>query len=248
MILSVKLTDELKYGVNFALLNGNNKFLFLSGNGQTLKNSTGFFGGSESIVPPLAEFVADTAGLKTGLIQGDLTAFIQAIESIADTNLVASPQLRVLNKQRAELIIGNRISYKTLAFNGTQTVEDVKFLDSGTKLLIRPFISPDGNVRLEIHPELSSAVIDETTGLPNQNTTEVTTNVSVRDGTTVIIGGLIEEQTVESMERIPFLGALPLVGRVFRNKALKLYTLAPERRGGSCLLFPGSFDAAAARI
>jgi type IV pilus assembly protein PilQ len=62
-------------------------------------------------------------------------------------------------------------------------------------------------------------VIDQQTGLPNQTTTEVTTNVMVRDGTTVVIGGLIEEQVVESYERVPLLGAMPVVGRVFRNKS-----------------------------
>ena len=144
--------------------------------------------------------------------------FIDALETITDTNLIAAPQIRVLNKQRAELIIGDRISYRTLAFNGTQTVENVNFLDSGTRLILRPFMAPDGRVRLEIHPERSSATINPNTGLPNQKTTEVTTNVMARDGETVIIGGLIEEQVVESFDRIPLLGALPLVGPAFRSK------------------------------
>jgi type II secretory pathway component GspD/PulD (secretin) len=97
-------------------------------------------------------------------------------------------------------------------------VENVNFLDSGTKLVMRPYIAPDGLVRLEVHPERSSAVLDTNTGLPNQTTTEVTTNVMVRDGTTVVIGGLIEEQVVESYSRVPILGAIPFAGRLFRNK------------------------------
>lgn len=219
MILSVKLTDSMAFGVNFAILGGSNKELVVSGNGQTLNNTTGFPGdGNDSLLPPAGQFLANTAGLKLGFLQGDVATFVNALESISDTNLIAAPQLRVLNKQRAELIIGDRISYKTLAFNGTQTVENVQFLDSGTKLFIRPFIAPDGLVRMEIHPERSSAVIDPNTGLPNQATTEVTTNVMTRDSSTVVIGGLIEEQVVEGFERVPLLGALPVVGRVFRNK------------------------------
>lgn len=219
MIFSVRLDDSLDLGVNFALLGGNSKSLTVTGNGQTLNNASGFPGESDTILPPAGQFIADAAGLKFGFIQGDVSGFIQALETISDTNLIAAPQLRVLNKHKAELIIGDRISYRTLAFNGTQTVENVQFLDSGTKLLFRPFISPDGIVRMEVHPERSSAVIDQQTGLPNQATTEVTTNVMVRDGTTVVIGGLIEEQVVESYERVPFLGAMPLVGRAFRNKS-----------------------------
>ncbi len=219
MILSVKLTDSMEFGVNFALLSSESDNLFVSGNGQAVTNSTGFpQNGDGNLLPPAAEFIANTAGLKYGMIRGDAALFIKALEGITDTNLIASPQLRVINKQKAELIIGDRISYKTLAFNGTQTVENVNFLDSGTKLVLRPFISPDGQVRLEVHPERSSAVIDTTTQLPNQATTEVTTNVMVQDGMTAVIGGLIEEQSVEQFDRVPLLGAIPLVGNAFRNR------------------------------
>ena len=219
-ILNVTLSDSMEFGVNFAMLNGNQKQFATSGNGATLNGASGF-PDAPHLVPPVGEFIANTAGLKYGFISGDVTGFIKALENIADTSLIAAPQIRVLNKQKAEMIIGNRLSYKTLAFNGTQTVENVQFLDSGTKLLFRPFISPDGLVRLEVHPERSSATINKVTGLPNQETTEVTTNIMVRDGTTVVIGGLISEETTESIERVPFLGAIPLVGAAFRNKIEK---------------------------
>lgn len=219
-ILSVSLTDSLQYGINFALINKSaNNNLVVSGNGATLFGTSGAPGGDgATIVPPVGQFLADTAGLKYGFIQGSVSGFLSALENIADTNLIASPQLMVLNKQRAELIIGRRLPYKTLAFNGTQTAENVNFLDAGTKLRIRPFIAPDGLVRMEIHPERSTATQDATTNLPVLSTTEVTSNVMVRDGNTLVIGGLIEEQVVESYARIPFLGALPVVGAAFRNK------------------------------
>lgn len=216
-ILSVALSDSMAFGVNFAMLNGAHNSQLLTGNGQTLNGAVGF-PANGSLVPPVGDFIANTAGLKYGFIQGDVSGFIKAIETIADTTLVAAPQLRVLNKQRAEMIIGQRLSYKTLAFNGTQTVENVQFLDAGTKLIFRPFISPDGLVRLEVHPERSKATINESTGLPNSETTEVTTNVMVRDGTTVVLGGLISEESTESIERVPFLGAIPWLGVAFRNK------------------------------
>ncbi|HVV99675.1 MAG TPA: hypothetical protein VHB77_05025, partial [Planctomycetaceae bacterium] len=219
MILSVSLTEALQFGVNFALLNGPNNQLVTLGNGSDLANSTGFPGvPGAQIVPPLANFTADVAGLKYGIIRGDIAMFVQALETIADTNLIATPQIMALNKQRAELIIGTRLSYKTLAFNGTQTVENVNFLDSGTKLMIRPFISPDGLIRMEIHPERSTGTVDKVSGLPNQTTTEVTTNVMVRDGTTLVLGGLIEDVATDQQQRIPYLGALPWVGAAFRNK------------------------------
>ena len=216
-ILSVALTDSMAFGVNFAMLNGAQNSQLLTGNGSTLNGAVGF-PKSPALVPAAGDFVANTAGLKYGFISGDVSLFIKALENIADTTLVAAPQLRVLNKQKAEMIIGERLSYKTLAFNGNQTVENVQFLDAGTKLIFRPFISPDGLVRLEVHPERSKATINESTGLPNSETTEVTTNVMVRDGTTVVLGGLISEEVTESIDRVPYLGALPVVGAAFRNR------------------------------
>lgn len=220
-ILSVALSDSMQFGVNFAMLNGAQNSQLLSGNGSTLNGTVGF-PSKPALVPAAGDFIANSAGLKYGFIQGDISGFIKALETIADTTLLAAPQLRVLNKQKAEMIIGQRLSYKTLAFNGNQTVENVQFLDAGTKLIFRPFISPDGLVRLEVHPERSKATINAQTGLPNSETTEVTTNVMVRDGTTVVLGGLISEETVESIDRVPFLGAIPLVGAAFRNKTESL--------------------------
>lgn len=201
-ILSVALSDTMACGVNFALLNGAKGF-----------PATG------SMVPPAGEFLGSAGGLKYGFIQGDTCAFIKSLEAIADTSVVAAPQLRVLNKQKAELIIGQKLGYKTLAFNGPQTVENIQFMDTGTKLVFRPFISPDGMVRMEVHPERSRAKINDKTGLPNAETTEVTTNVMVRDGSTVVLGGLISEECREAIDRVPVLGSIPLVGGVFRNKS-----------------------------
>lgn len=219
MILSVRLTDQMQFGVNFALLNGSSDNLVVAGNGNVLENGSGFpGGGNDSIIPPLGQFVANTAGLKYGFVTGDVTGFLSALENITDTNLIAAPQIRVLNKQRAQLIIGRRLSYTTSTFQANQTIENVNFLDAGTKLIIRPFIAPDGLIRMEIHPERSTATINPQTNLPDLDTTEVTTNVMVRDSTTVVIGGLIEETTVASYDQVPLLGSLPIAKHLFRNK------------------------------
>jgi len=219
MIISVVLNDDMRFGVNFAMLGGNNKSLVVDGNGQTLNNSSGFPGsGSSSIVPPTGQFIADLAGLKYGFLRGDISGFIEALEDVTETNLIASPQLRALNKQKAELIIGDRTSYSTVTQNGTTSIQNVNFLDSGIVLNLRPFITPDGQIRMEIHPERSSATINIRTGLPDLQTTEVTTNVMVHDGHTVVIGGLIEERASETKNQVPFLGAIPLIGTAFRHQ------------------------------
>ncbi|MBW3543094.1 MAG: hypothetical protein KY476_22780 [Planctomycetes bacterium] len=217
VILQVNLTEDLNLGVNFAVLNDNQ--LLVVGNGNDLLNSTGFpSGDDDGTLTATGEFVANTFGLKYGFLRSDVSTFIRALETIADTNLVAAPQLRVLNRQRADLIIGQQLSYSTVTQNPAgSSIQNVEFLEVGTKLNIRPYISPDGMIRLEVHPELSSAEFNNL-NLPDKTTTEVTTNVMVRDGTTIVLGGLIDEQVEQRFDRVPLLGALPVVGNLFRNR------------------------------
>ncbi len=217
MILNVKLTENMKLGVNFALLNEKNKQLLTTGNGSQINSSVGF-PNDTSLIPAAGDFIANSAGLKYGFLAGNISGFVEALESLTDTSVVASPSLRVLNKQKAELIIGERLGYRTTTFNGTQTVENINFLEVGTKLILRPFVAEDGLVRMEIHPERSDGKVVSTTGLPESRTTEVTSNVMVRDGTTIVIGGLIEEQVNQGQSRIPGLAGVPIVGNLFKNK------------------------------
>lgn len=217
MILNVKLTESMKLGVNFALLNNKHKQLLTTGNGSKINSSVGF-PNDTSLIPAAGDFIANTAGLKYGFLSGNISGFVEALEELTDTSVVASPSVRVLNKQRAELIIGERLGYRTTTFNGTQTVENINFLEVGTKLILRPYVAEDGLVRMEIHPERSDGKVVAATGLPESRTTEVTSNVMVRDGTTIVIGGLIEEQINQGQSRIPGLAGVPVVGNLFKNK------------------------------
>ena len=235
VIMQVRLNDQLNLGVNLAFAGDGNNDLLVSGNGAAIRNSAGFplpsvagtgaggadatAGPAQEIIEPLGRLAASQAGLSFGYLRGDFSALFEALEEITDVSLVASPHVQVVNKQKAEIIIGERLGYRTLGFNDTQTIENVQFLDAGTKLLLRPFVGPGGLIRLEVHPERSSAQIDAITGLPQQQTTEVTTNVMVRDGQTLVIGGLIEEQVVKSEKQVPLLGSIPLLGRAFQNSA-----------------------------
>jgi type IV pilus assembly protein PilQ len=96
----------------------------------------------------------------------------------------------------------------------------VAFLDVGTLLRLRPFIASDGLIRLEVHPELSTGnvVVQSGLTLPNKSITQVTTNIMCRDGCTVVLGGLIREDLKNDTKQLPFLGSVPFVGPLFRNK------------------------------
>jgi hypothetical protein len=87
-------------------------------------------------------------------------------------------------------------------------------------LRLRPFISSDGIVRMEVHPELSNGTVTVQGNftLPNKTLTEVTTNVMCPDGCTVIIGGLMREDITSNSTQVPWLGSMPGLGPLFRNK------------------------------
>ncbi|MBN2477614.1 MAG: hypothetical protein JXB62_23605 [Pirellulales bacterium] len=202
MILSVKLDDETSMGVDFALLRDNPNVKFTIGK------------------PPGALPAAATGGLEFVFLDSSLGAFLKALEEIKDTNVIATPRLLVLNKHRADIQIGRQEGYiSTTATTETATTQSVEFLDTGTLLRLRPFITSDGIIRMEIHPELSSGEVkvkgDFT--VPEKEVTQVTTNIMVPDGCTMIIGGLIREELVSTPSQVPFFGNLPLVGPAFRS-------------------------------
>jgi type II secretory pathway component GspD/PulD (secretin)/TolA-binding protein len=151
-------------------------------------------------------------GLKHANLACNVPTFIKSIERLADTSLVTSQRIQVLNKHRAEMLIGDRIGYQSRAG------DDVQFLEAGTRLILRPSISTDGFIRLEIHPEHSTATVTGRKNPPRQNTSELTTHVMIRDGATVAIAGLIAEQAIETTKRLPFVSAIPIVGASFRHK------------------------------
>lgn len=151
-------------------------------------------------------------GLKHANLSCPVPTFIKSMERLADTSVVTSQRIQVLNRHRAEMLIGDRIGYQS------KPGGDVQFTEAGTRLVLRPSISVDGFIRLEIHPELSSASTAKRSGVPRQNTAELTTQVMIRDGATVAIAGLIAEQAVETTKRVPVVGSIPIVGAPFRHK------------------------------
>ena len=205
MILSVTLKDDDAYGVNWQFLRDNgNVRIGIGDPAQTL-----------------AKFNFEKGALKVGFLDSSLAAFLSALETIGDTNVIASPRLLVLNKQPANIQIGDQKGYISTTVTETVATETVEFMETGTILRIRPFISTDGMVRMEIHPELSKGEVVEKGDftLPEKQVTEVTTNVMVNDGSTVLIGGLMRDEVAVTKNQIPFFGNLPYVGFVFRTSS-----------------------------
>ena len=157
-------------------------------------------------------------GLTFGIIKDQIAVFLRALEQVTDTTVLANPKVLALNKQRGQVIVGRRDGYLTTTVTETTAVQTVEFLETGTQLVFRPYIGTDGYVRMEIHPEDSVGTLNES-NLPFETTTEVTSNILVRDGHTILIGGLFREATTASRSQVPIVGNIPGLGALFRGSS-----------------------------
>ncbi|MBX3396252.1 MAG: hypothetical protein KF841_12885 [Phycisphaerae bacterium] len=155
-------------------------------------------------------------GFTFGIIKDQIGAFVRALETITDTNIIANPKVLALNKQFGQVIVGRRDGYLTTTITETTAVQTVEFLETGTILTFRPFIGSDGYVRMEIHPKDSTGGLTAA-NLPFEQTTEVTTNIMVKDGNTILIGGLFREVGTSTRSQVPLLGNIPGLGAMFRS-------------------------------
>lgn len=216
-ILSAKLTEGNKLGVNFNALGGGTDLGKSIGTWST--SGTPAFTSADAVSQSGVNFRTDFApvsgGMTLGIFGSDMAFFITALETVTDITVIANPKLMVINKQRGEVLVGRRDGYKTSTSTGTNTIESVEFLETGTKLVVRPFVAKDKYIRMEIHPEDSDGSVAG--GLPSQTTTEVTSNILVKDGHTIVIGGLFRENTKTDKSQIPVLGNIPYLGTLFRT-------------------------------
>ncbi len=222
VIISVDHEHATQLGVNFGVVDNLGTMLGTVGTGTALNGNVGFTPTklltaagtiAQSSVTDAQGFTSAQNGVKFGFVANNVTGFVQALETIGSTKILASPRILVLNKQRAEIQLGSRLGFQTLSQNFTSTIQQVQFLNTGTMLRLRPFVSDDGMVRMEIHPERSSGSV--TNNIPNQQTAELTTNVMVPDGATLVIGGLMEDEDDFSMQGLPGLARLPVLGYLF---------------------------------
>ena len=141
-----------------------------------------------------------------GLVAGDASVFVRALDQVTDTMVLARPRIMALNRQRAQVMVGKRVAYLSTTATDTTSTQTVQYLDTGVKLMIRPFISKDDTIRMEVYPSVSSAELRKIRNgnlgneieVPDEFTNEISTNVKVRNGETLVLGGLV------SRNRRPF--------------------------------------------
>lgn len=206
-VMSVKLTEDMQFGIDWNLLNG----VAVDGFPVNIVGGQGAYMETKGFANP------QPPALRVGFSSDNIQAIITALEEITDTTVLANPKVLAVNKQEGQVLIGNKIGYvNSLTQNQTSTTQSVSFLETGTRLVFRPYICNDGYIRLDIYPKDSDGVL-KANGIPDEKTTELKTNVLVKDGETVVIGGLFRDKTDTSREQVPLLGSLPFVGVLFRS-------------------------------
>jgi type II secretory pathway component GspD/PulD (secretin) len=197
-ILEVTLTNEDSSGLDWTKV--------LNSDG-----GTGEYGGQGLNNP-------SSAGLFFTYSNDNITVALDALTSQGRVRTLSSPKLLAVEDQESSVIVGDRRGYSVITTINQVTTESIEFLESGVILRVTPSVDANGMVLMDIHPEVSTGVIDPLTGIPSQSTTEVTTRMIVPDGQTIFVGGLIKHRVEESKRGIPIVSRIPGVGRLFSSR------------------------------
>jgi type IV pilus assembly protein PilQ len=240
-ILQTSLNEANAFGVDFSILNNMDFVDFvgsgplgvvddlISGIGATMAGgsttaTTVPIRGNGAAINTSVGKTSDAAGIKAGIINEDVAVFLRLLDEVTDVTVISNPKLLTLNRQPARVLVGTKVGYLQTTSTQTSSTQSVQFLDTGTQLNVRPFVSADGMIRMELMPQVSSfrlRNITDATGatvtIPDEDTSELVTNVMVRDGQTVVLGGLFTETTSASRRQVPGIGDIPLIGAAFRG-------------------------------
>ncbi len=224
-VLQARLSEENAFGVDFSVFSNLSAFNFsnplnavtglISGAGN---NAPGDGGGA--VTSGVGNVAAGKSGVKVGYVGSDAAVFVRALDSVTDTTVMAKPNILVLNRQKADLLVGERLGYLSTTVTDTSQTQSVEFLDVGTQLTVRPFISHNNTIRMELRPAISDGevTIQEGFTIPNETTQELVTNVIVDNGQTIVLGGLFKEDTTYGRNQVPGLGDIPLLGAAFQGR------------------------------
>ncbi len=221
-VMDVALNESLSFGVNWFLSNYQPPTVpegFTSDSGRVIDEVQG--GGSIGGI---------TAGLSDFFFGGQtfVAATIQALDSVTDVRSLAAPSLVVRNNESATITVGTQVPVQStsIATGGANNlISSAQYVSTGVTLEVTPRINPGGLVYLDISQEVSAPgdlnPDVSTSGNPPINNRSVTSKVAVQSGSTVFLGGLIQESESAGRSGVPYLSRIPGIGALFgaRNKA-----------------------------
>lgn len=142
---------------------------------------------------------------------------LSALQADGYGEVISTPKVLTADKQKATVASGSQIPYQSSEGGGANAVSTTEFIDATLSLDVTPSITPDGKVQMELNITSDSAGNPTPTGQLTINKNQINTNVLVDNGETVVLGGIFEQETRNAQTKVPFLGDLPYLGRLFRK-------------------------------
>ncbi|WP_291620423.1 type II secretion system secretin GspD [Colwellia sp.] len=182
--------------------------------------------GDTTINPPtngdysvLASVLGNVSGMMFGIAKNDWGAIVQAVSSDTNSNILATPSILTLDNEEAYFIVGQEVPIITGSATGDNNSNPFQTVDRqevGIKLRVTPQVNEGNAVQLVIEQEVSS--VSGTTGVDiSINKREIKTTVMADSGETIVLGGLIDEDVQESVQKVPILGDIPFIGHLFKS-------------------------------
>ncbi len=159
-------------------------------------------------------------GLKYGVLSNNLEALLLSLAKNTKVNILSTPRIMTQNNQEAVINVSTEVPFlestQETATGGILTAYD--FRDVGIILTVTPRINKSGTVSLDVNQQINSLIEFTLFGAPVIAKREASTYVTVKDGQTMIIGGIIKDDKTETAHKVPILGDIPLIGRLFQRK------------------------------
>ena len=234
LLMEVSVRKDFKVGVEWRFLKDTGSVPgFDTGRSAALGGSGGLGpGGSYTAFPGDSTSPQFPSGFSLGIIGAGISigdvifpnigAVLQAVQRDSDVYILSNPQLLTSDNEEASVIVGKNIPYITRQERSTTNVDytNYEYKDVGVTLKITPTINTEKFVRQKIDLEVTQLVTEESsTGLPTTLKRATKTVVSVKDGQTIVISGIMGDSTEKAVYKVPLLGDIPLLGWLFKSKS-----------------------------
>lgn len=214
LVVEVSLTKADQFGVEWSFLN--NKPFGIHG---ATSSGSQTFGGANGSTSTLQGTTTAPQGLRYTLTAPQFQVFLNALKTDTKFNVLSTPRIFTTNNATAQINISQSLPYvtnQTVDTTGT-VLYNYNFLDVGIVLTVTPRITQDGYVTMDVSQTANDFVSYTNFNAPIVNQRETETTVSVKDGETIVLGGIISDQVNDTVNKVPILGDIPLIGNLFRS-------------------------------
>ncbi|MEO0316080.1 MAG: type secretion system protein GspD [Pseudomonadota bacterium] len=232
LIVEVSADKAAELGVQWAALSGDSNSAYRVGvltgfsteGNNLVTQAASVLGPNKTALPPGNGLTMGLFSQHNGTLGLGLLA--RALESDVKANILSMPNLITLDNEEARIIVGQNVPFITGQFTtpasggtaGVNPFQTIERRDIGLSLRVRPQISEGGTVKMAIYQETSNIQQSTTSGLITSKRS-IDTNVLVDDGQIIVLGGLIEDTVNDSVEKVPGLGSIPIIGYLFRYQS-----------------------------